>query len=112
MSRGGFPGNLGAMQGLVKQAQKMQQELERAKQEAESATSEGSAGGGMVRVVVNGKFEMVSVAIDPQVVNANEVDMLQDLIVAASNEAVRKAQSALKDKLSKITGGVSIPGLF
>jgi len=106
---GGLPGN---MQALMKQAQKMQEDMQRAQEEAAQFQAEGSAGGGMVRVVVNGKHEAVSVSIDRQVVNPDDVEMLQDLIVAAFNESVRKVEDNLKTKLSSITGGLSIPGLF
>lgn len=108
----GFPGVPGNMQGLLKQAQKMQEDLQKMQEQAQEFQAEGSAGGGMVKVVVNGKHEAVSVTIDRQVVNPNDVEMLQDLIVAAFNEAVRKVQDNLKDKLSGVTGGMSIPGLF
>jgi len=105
---GGMPGN---MQGLMKQAQKMQQQMAEIQSEAQAYSAEGSAGGGVVKVVANGKQEIVSVKLDPQVVNPSDVEMLQDLIVAASNEALRKVQENLKQKMSAVTGGMGIPGL-
>jgi DNA-binding YbaB/EbfC family protein len=108
----GFPGMPGGMQGLMKQAQKMQEDLARAQQEAEQFSAEGSAGGGMVKVVVSGKYEIQSVAIARDVVNPDDIEMLQDLIVAASNEALEKVKQNLKAQMTKVTGGMSIPGLF
>lgn len=108
----GFPGMPGGMQGLMKQAQKMQEDLARAQQEAEQFSAEGSAGGGMVKVSVNGKYEIQSVAISRDVVNPDDIEMLQDLIVAASNEALEKVKQNLKAQMTKVTGGMSIPGLF
>lgn len=104
---GGFPGN---MQGLMKQAQKLQEQMQKAQEEAELFSAEGTSGGGMVKVVANGKNQLVSVKIDPQV--AGDIDMLQDLIVAAANESLRKIQENMKGKLGALTGGMNIPGLF
>jgi len=75
-------------------------------------TVEASSGGGMVNVVMNGKQEVLSIRIDPEVVNREDVEMLQDLIVAAMNEAIRKSQEMMTEEMKKITGGISIPGLF
>ena len=105
----GFPGNI---QQLMKQAQKMQDDIKRAQSEAENFSAEGSAGGGMVKVVANGKHQLMSIQLDPQVVNPNDIEMLQDLILAASNDALTKVQDRLKDEMSKITAGMNIPGLF
>lgn len=106
---GGMPGN---MQGLMQQAQKMQQKLQEVQQEAETMTSEGSAGGGVVKVVANGKNTLVSVTIDPQVINPADAEMLQDLVLLAANDALTKVQNALKEKMASVTGGLNIPGLF
>ena len=106
---GGFPGN---MQDLMKQAQKMQDQIQKLQVEAEDFSAEGSAGGGMVKVTANGKMQILSVFIDPQVINPSDAEMLQDLIVAASNEALRKVSENLKSKMSSLTGGMNIPGLF
>ncbi|HLZ19652.1 MAG TPA: YbaB/EbfC family nucleoid-associated protein [Smithellaceae bacterium] len=96
---------------IMKQAKKMQEKISHLQQELETKTVEAQAGGGMVRVVVNGKFEIVSLKIEKDVVNPEDVEMLQDLIAAAVNEGVRKSQEMASSEMSKITGGLSIPGL-
>jgi DNA-binding YbaB/EbfC family protein len=108
----GFPGMPGGMQGLMKQAQKMQEDLAAAQQEAESFSAEGSAGGGAVKVTANGKYEITSVQLSREAVNPDDVDMLQDLVLAACNDALEKVKGNLKAKMSKITGGINLPGLF
>jgi len=97
---------------IMKQAKKIQEKMAQMQAELETKTVEASAGGGMVAVVVNGKFEILSLKIDKEVVNPDDVDMLQDLIVAAVNEGVRKAQEMTAVEMSKITGGFNIPGLM
>jgi DNA-binding YbaB/EbfC family protein len=96
----------------MKQAQQMQAKMMRLQEELAAKTVEASSGGGMVTAVVNGKFELVSLKIEKNVVNADDIEMLQDLIAAAVNEAVRKAQDMAKEEMAKITGGLSIPGLM
>ncbi len=96
---------------IMKQAKKMQERMTRLQQELELKTVEVSAGGGMVSVVVNGKFELVSLKIEKDVVNAEDVEMLQDLVMAAVNEGIRKAQEMSAAEMAKITGGLKIPGL-
>jgi hypothetical protein len=96
----------------MKQAKKMQERIASIQAELESKTVEATAGGGMVTVVVNGKFELLSLKIDKEVVNPADVDMLEDLIVAAVNEGIRKAQEMATAEMSKITGGFNIPGLM
>jgi len=96
---------------IMKQAKKMQEKMGRLQQELENRTIEAQAGGGMVRVLVNGKFEVVSLKIEKDVVNPEDIEMLQDLIVAAVNEGVRKSQEMAQSEMAKITGGLSIPGL-
>jgi DNA-binding YbaB/EbfC family protein len=96
----------------MKQAKKMQEKIASIQAELESKTVEATAGGGMVTVVVNGKFEILSLKIDKEVVNPEDVDMLQDLITAAVNEGIRKAQEMATAEMSKITGGFNIPGLM
>lgn len=96
----------------MKQAKKIQEKMAQMQAELETKTVEASAGGGMVAVVVNGKFEVLSLKIDKEVVNPDDMDMLQDLIVAAVNEGVRKAQEMTAVEMSKITGGFNIPGLM
>ena len=100
------------MQQIMRQAQKMQKKMEEAQAEAAAQVVEASAGGGMVSVKVNGKQELLEVVIEKVVVNPDEVEMLQDLIVAAVNEGMKKAQLLMQDKLQGITGGLNIPGMF
>ena len=97
---------------IMKQAKKIQERIASMQAELESKTVEATAGGGMVSVVVNGKFEILSLKIDKEVVNPNDVEMLQDLIVAVVNEGIRKAQEMASAEMSKITGGFNIPGLM
>ena len=96
----------------MKQAKKMQEKIASIQAELEGKTVEATAGGGMVTVVVNGKFEILSLKIDKEVVNPADVDMLEDLITAAVNEGIRKAQEMATAEMSKITGGFNIPGLM
>ncbi len=97
------------MQEMLEQAQKLQQDFAVMQQEAVKRTCEASAGGGMVTVCVNGKPELISLKIDPAVVNSGDVEMLQDLIAAAINEALRKSKASTKEEMSKLTGGLNIP---
>jgi DNA-binding YbaB/EbfC family protein len=99
------------MGNMMKQLQKMQLKMQEMQAELENATVEASAGGGMVKVVVNGKHDIVSITIDPEVVDKDDVEMLQDLIVAAVNQAREKVQEMQSEQMSKLTGGLSIPGL-
>jgi DNA-binding YbaB/EbfC family protein len=108
----GFPGMPGNIQQLMKQAQKMQEDLKRVQADAELVTMEGSAGGGMVKVVANGKNQLVSIVIDRQVVNPDDIEMLQDLTLAACNDALEKVQENMKQQMSKLTSGMNIPGMF
>lgn len=96
---------------IMKQAKKLQERMAQLQDQLALKTVEASAGGGMVSVVVNGKHELVSLKIDREVVNPDDLDMLQDLIIAAVNEGVRKAQEMATAEMAKITGGLSIPGL-
>jgi hypothetical protein len=95
----------------MKQAKKIQEKIASMQAELEARTVEATSGGGMVTVVVNGKFEILSMNIDKEVVNPEDLDMLQDLIMAAVNEGIRKAQEMASAEMSKITGGFNIPGL-
>ena len=99
------------MGNLAKMAQQMQADMARVDQELRGLRVEGSAGGGVVKAVVTGKQEIVSVTIDPSVVDADDVDMLQDLVVAAVGDALANARSAAEEKLSRVTGGLQIPGM-
>lgn len=117
MARGGFPRGMGGMgggnmQGMLRQAQKMQEEMLKAQEELGEKTVEASVGGGVVVVVANGKKELVSIEIKPEAVDPEDVEMLQDMIVSAVNEAMRKADEMAASSMSKITGGMNIPGLF
>ena len=105
-SRGMGGGN---MNNMIRQAQKMQQDMMKAQEELESKTYEAGAGGGVVSATVSGRKELVSVAIDPEAVDPDDVEMLQDLIVAAVNEALRKANEDAASQLSKPTGGQQQP---
>jgi DNA-binding YbaB/EbfC family protein len=96
---------------IMKQAKKLQERMAKLQQELELKTVEASSGGGMVTVVVNGKFELSSLRIEKDVVTPEDVDMLQDLIMAAVNEGIRKAQEMTSSEMAKITGGMNIPGL-
>ncbi len=96
---------------LFKQAQALQSKLAELQEQAERKTVEASAGGGMVTAVVNGKLHVLKINIDPQVVSSGDREMLQDLVQAAVNEAIRKAQQLMADEMSKLTGGLKIPGL-
>jgi hypothetical protein len=97
---------------FLRQAEKLQTELKKAQDELAERTVEASAGGGMVTVVANGKQEIVSIKIDPEVVSKDDVEMLEDLILAAVNEARERAQELVMTELSKITGGMNLPGLM
>ena len=96
---------------IMREAQKLQAEMQRMQEEARKKTVEASAGGGMVTVTANGGNEIVSIKIDKEVVNPEDVEMLQDLIMAATNEALRRAQEMVSDEMSKLTGGLRLPGL-
>ena len=97
---------------IMKQAKKMQERMAQLQDELASKTVDATAGGGMVSVTVNGKFELLSIKIEKEVVNPEDVDMLQDLVVAAVNEGIRKAQEMAASEMGKITGGLQIPGLM
>jgi len=101
----------GGMGNMMKQVQQMQAKMAEMQAELESAEIEASAGGGMVKVVVNGKNEIKSITIDPEVVNRDDVEMLQDLIVAALNQAREKSQEMQQQQMSGLTGGLNLPGL-
>jgi DNA-binding YbaB/EbfC family protein len=96
---------------IMKQAKKLQERMTSLQNELALRTVEASAGGGMVSVLVNGKHELVSLKIEKEVVNPEDVDMLQDLILAAVNEGMRKAQEMAAAEMAKLTGGINIPGL-
>lgn len=97
---------------ILKQAQEIHSKISQLHEEMAGKKVEAGSGGGMVNVVMNGKQEVLSIRIDPEVVNREDVEMLQDLIVAAVNEAIRKSQELMTEEMKKVTGGLSIPGLF
>lgn len=96
---------------IMKQVQKMQQDMAKAQEELGNERIEASAGGGMVKVVVSGNQQLLEIKIDPQAVDPNDVEMLQDMILAAVNEGMRQAQELASRKLGSLTGGLNIPGL-
>jgi DNA-binding YbaB/EbfC family protein len=100
------------LQGMMKQAQEMRGKIKEIQSALAKTTVEAGSGGGMVTVVMNGRFEIVSIRIDPEAVKPDEVKTLQNLIVSAVNAAQRKAQEAAAEKMKELTGGLPIPGLF
>ena len=106
---GGGPSN---MQSMLKQAQKMQEDMANMQAELEEREYEVAAGGGVVGVKINGKKEILSVKIDPEVVDPDDVETLEDLIVAAVNEAIKRVEAVSSEEMQKITGSMSIPGMF
>ena len=114
MAKGGYRGNPmggGLNPNMIKQAQKMQQEMLRMQEEMENKEYEATVGGGMVKAVVNGKHTVLSVEINPEAVDPEDVEMLQDMVVAAVNEAMRKAESEANANMSKLTGSLNLGGL-
>ena len=110
--RGGYPGGMGMpgnMNNLMKQAQRMQRQMEEQQKELETKEFTAAAGGGAVEVTVSGKKELVSVKLAADVVDPDDIEMLQDLIVAATNEALRQAEAASETVMSKLTGGMNMP---
>ena len=114
MAKGGFRGMPGGMNqaAMMKQAQKMQQEMIRMQQEQEAKTFTAAAGGGMVKATVNGKHQLVGLEINPEAVDPDDVEMLQDMILAAVNEAMRTADTEAANNMSRLTGGMNLGGLF
>ena len=113
MAKGGFPGGLGGNMGnLMKQAQKLQKDMQKLQEELHERTVEATAGGGAITVVASGKKEIKEIVIKPEVVDPDDVEMLQDLVLAAVNEALRKADEMVNSEMGKLTGGMGMPGLF
>jgi len=102
----------GGLNNLMKQAQKMQKRMLEIQEELANRTVEATVGGGMVTAVVNGQQELVSITISPEVVDPDDIEMLEDLIVAVVNEASRQARELMTEEMSKLTGGIKIPGLM
>lgn len=116
MAKGGFRGGYGGMGGMnqanmMKQAQKMQEELRKMQEELEASSFEATSGGGVVKAVVSGKHELTSLTIDPEAVDPEDVEMLQDLVISAVNEALRQADDAMSSRMNSFTSGLNIPGL-
>lgn len=112
MAKGGFSGGFGGgnMNNLLKQAQKMQKQMEDMQAELETKEFEATAGGGAVKARVNGKKQLLGIEIKPEVVDPDDVEMLQDLVLVAVNDAMKRAEEESGDELKKITGGMSMPG--
>ena len=114
MAKGGFRGMPGGMNqaAMMRQAQKMQQDMLRMQEEMENKTYSAKAGGGMVTATVNGKHEVVALEINPEAVDPDDVEMLQDMVIAAVNEAMRAADVDAANNMSRMTGGLNLGGLF
>ena len=117
MAKGGFPrnmgmGGMGNMNNMIKQAQKMQEEMLKAQESLSEQIIETSVGGGAVNVKINGKKELIELKISPDAVDPDDVEMLEDMIVSAVNEVLRKTDEAQANNLKGLTGGLNIPGLF
>lgn len=116
MAKGGFRGMPGGgsmnQAAMLKQAQKMQQEMLRMQEEMESKTYSATAGGGMVTATVNGRHELLEMQINPEAVDPDDVEMLQDMVIAAVNEAMRTADTDSANNMSRLTGGLNLGGLF
>ena len=114
MAKGGFRGMPGGMNqaAMLKQAQNMQQEMLKMQEEMENKTYAATSGGGMVTATVSGKHELVNLEIKPEAVDPDDVDMLQDMVIAAVNEAMRSADADSANNMSRLTGGLNLGGLF
>ena len=114
MAKGGFRGMPGGMNqaAMMKQAQKMQQEMLRMQEEMETKTYSATSGGGMVTATVNGKHSLVELSIKEEAVDPDDVEMLQDMVIAAVNEAMRAAETDAANNMSRLTGGLNLGGLF
>ena len=114
MAKGGFRGMPGGMNqaAMMKQAQKMQQDLLRMQEEMETKTYSATSGGGMVTATVNGKHTLVELSIKEEAVDPDDVEMLQDMVIAAVNEAMRAAENDAANNMSRLTGGLNLGGLF
>ena len=114
MAKGGYRGGMGGgmNMNMIKQAQKMQQDMLKMQEEMESREYEAAAGGGMVKAAVNGKHELLRLEINPEAVDPDDVEMLQDLVIAAVNEAMRSADADSAANMTKFTGGLNLSGLF
>ncbi|MFW5790436.1 MAG: YbaB/EbfC family nucleoid-associated protein [Halanaerobiaceae bacterium] len=100
------------MKKMMQQAQQMQAKMEKMQEELEDRTVEATSGGGVVKVVVNGKFQVLDLEIDPDAVDPDDVEMLEDLVLAAINEGMRNVQDMINDEMGDLTGGMNLPGMF
>ena len=113
MAKSRIPMGMGGnMNNMIKQAQKMQQNMLKMQEEIEQSEFEATAGGGAVSVTVNGKKEITSLELKPEVVDPEDIEMLQDLVISAVNEAIANVEKVTEEEMTKVTGGVSLPGLF
>ena len=114
MAEGRMPMGMGGanMNNMIKQAQKMQQEMLKMQEEMEQSSYEATAGGGAVTVKMSGKKELLEIKISPDVVDADDIEMLEDLILVAVNDALKKVDEVSQNQMSRLTGGMNIPGLF
>ena len=108
----GMPGGGMNMQQMLKQAQKMQKQMAEMQEDLASKTLEVSAGGGAIKVTINGEKQITNLVISPDVVDPDDVEMLQDLVISAVNEAIRQMDEAASSQMAKITGGMNLPGMF
>ena len=102
----------GNMGDIMKQAQALQEQMAKIQEQAASKTVEGTAGGGMLTVTVSGAMQVVSVRVDPEVLKSGDTEMLQDLVMAATNDGIRRSREMMADQMKGLTGGLGIPGLF
>lgn len=115
MAKHKFPGaggGMGNMNNMMKQVQKMQQDMAKVQEEVQEREVEATSGGGAVTVVATGKKELVSIKIKPEAVDPDDVEMLEDMVLAAVNEALRKAEEMVSGEMAKVTGGMNLPGMF
>ncbi|MBU3114021.1 YbaB/EbfC family nucleoid-associated protein [Clostridium lacusfryxellense] len=112
MAKGGFPGMGGNMNSLMKQAQKFQKQMEDMQKDLGDKKFESSVGGGAVTAVANGKRQLIEIKIKPEVVDPDDIEMLEDLIMSACNEALKKAEDESSNEMGKLTGGMNMPGMF
>jgi len=112
MAKGGFPGMGGNMNSLMKQAQKFQKQMEDMQKDLGDKKFEASVGGGAVTAIANGKRQLIEIKIKPEVVDPEDVEMLEDLIMSACNEALKKAEDESSNEMGKLTGGMNMPGMF
>ncbi len=108
---GGMPGGMN-MNSLMKQAQKMQESMAKAQEELEKKELEVTAGGGAIKIKINGKKEIQDIELSPDVVDPDDIEMLQDLIISAVNEAIRQVEEMSNNEMGKLTGGMGMPGMF